>query len=337
MPLPTPPTPGPAPRYTTPNCKDTCVAFCHFNAIGYKRPVENLREFQRRLEEASIPFYTAEVLIAGREPDMPPPTLTLRAESALFHKEAAWNRLTAVIPTKYTKILFCDADILFQTPDWVDQCSTLLDSCDAIQYFENRYNVWQGQPIGSNLKSFAFYAFHKKKNAYLSSHPGFGWGIRRDFLDKLGGFYDRAIIGSGDQFFSKGLLDMKMPANLGWNSVLEESWAPYRKRAGSLKPRIGYLPGTIYHMCHGSVVNRKYCERHEFFKNFGAWNDEVYRNADGLWELRRPEKRAEALAYFAGRNEDEEPGVSTFSPIETLLTKYPGLSVAECLAKKNFV
>ena len=29
-------------------------------------------------------------------------------------------------------------------------------------------------------------------------HPGYGWGIRRDFYDKLGGLYDKDMLGNSD-------------------------------------------------------------------------------------------------------------------------------------------
>ena len=68
--------------------------------------------------------------------------------------------------------------------------------------------------------------------------------------------------------------------------------------------KYSYLDGIVYHLYHGSVLDRKYLERH-FLLNELNIDTEIIKNDDGVLEFREPAKyNPTLLGYFKSRNED---------------------------------
>jgi len=139
-------------------------------------------------------------------------------------------------------------------------------------------------------------------------HPGFAWACTRKAYEKMGGLYEKAILGSADNIMALSLIGK------GLKGVNEESTEDYKNtilefqnRVRSL--RLGYVPGVIRHFFHGSKKNRKYGDRwqillkYNFSPSFHVTND---KNGILVPTDECPKKMLdEIMSYFEERNEDE--------------------------------
>jgi len=142
-----------------------------------------------------------------------------------------------------------------------------------------------------------------KENDY--SHPGFAWAITRNAYEKIGGLYEKAILGSGDNIMMFCLL------NSGLSAINENSSEDYKngilefqKKAKNL--RFGYVPGVIRHYFHGSKKNRKYNDRWKILLKYD-YSPGSHIIKDKLIPTENCSQGLldEILEYFAERNEDE--------------------------------
>ena len=154
-------------QYNKPKRDDICVAFAFFNPCGYVRPLQNLVFFENKLRIANIPYYSAEMIVGDQSPMISNPTCVYKSKSYLFYKEELFNRLETFIPEKYTKIIFLDADIIFNCVDWVDKISDSLDINDIIQVFEKVCYL--------DLTYSENYWMNASTVDYNVSGSGFGW------------------------------------------------------------------------------------------------------------------------------------------------------------------
>jgi len=296
--------------YIPPTKHDTAVLLAFFNPVPFKRPLKNLLYTIHCLKEAKIPYYVAECVFFDRKPEVPGADLTVRSDSLMFYKEQLLNLLEPLVPEKYTKLVFLDCDILFSAPDWVDQISSKLDEADIIQPFSNAAWLYPDNTRVRVKKQSYGYAIahnltHKPPHAF---HPGFAWALKRDIFRKIGGFYDKAVVGNGDIMFVFSIIN-----NLDASYVeryapcILDTWKAYNENVQRIKPSVGYIVMDAFHLFHGMRKDRQYVSRHHNINQrlAGAWDNNIYLNKDGLYEFKHPaEFNKINMAYFKGRNED---------------------------------
>jgi hypothetical protein len=291
-------------QYNEPIKKDICVAFCYFNACGYVRSLQNLLFFENKLRAAKIPYFSAEMVIGDQPPMLASPTLRFHSKSALFYKEALWNRLEQAIPEQYTKICFLDSDIIFDRPDWLDAISELLDSHDMVHPFETMsfldidYNIISSRK--SNICDTNSWAI------------GYGYAIKRLFFKNINGFFDKAILGSGDTYLSMCIKckNDKEIYILTINKYLSSQIIIYKEKFQSFNPKVTYLPCNIYHLYHGSIIQRNYDSRYKNI-NLDNWDSIFQLNSDGFWEFTDSSMDSLTFNYFKSRKEDLAKYVKT--------------------------
>ena len=144
-------------------------------------------------------------------------------------------------------------------------------------------------------------------------HTGFAWAARSGLV-KEHGLYDGNIAGSGDHVMShvfagdweSKCIRRMMSGNRVHRRHLAE-WAAKIYR--SVRGKIGYVEGNIYHLWHGETHNRKYVLRNRELAelNFNPYED-IKIAESGLWEWAtdRPELQTWARKYFGLRKEDGE-------------------------------
>ena len=287
--------------YATPNVKDTAVCLCYFSAVGYKRPRTNFMKVRSMLLKAEIPTFTAECIIGKTCQLIPNPTLLVRSDSALFYKERLFNLLEPRIPRQYKKLIFMDSDIIFDDPEWVDKISLALKTYAVIQPFTKvvltDQNLDTIEEFPSCIKLF-------KDTGKINGHPGFCWAIVRSHFNSIGGFFDKAIIGSGDSMFANSL--MKMKVAFTYNFIYAD-YLKWRLKISGLPVSFHYLDMTIYHLYHGDTKARQYTSRHKIpqLNAIQIWDQAVYKNKDGMYELRNRAVNNIFLNYFISRKEDD--------------------------------
>lgn len=288
--------------YASPHSKDTAVCLCYFSAVGYKRPRENFMKVKSMLDAAKIPTFTAECIIGNTPQLIPNPTILVRANSALFYKEQLFNMLEPQLPKQYRNLIFMDSDIIFSEPDWVDRISLALKKYSVVQPFSKV--VFTGptlEPIDKELPSSIKWF---KERSMINGHPGFCWAISRSHFKAMGGFFDKAIIGSGDSMFANSLL--KMNVSFTYDFIYRD-YMQWRFKISVLPVSVTYLDMTIYHLYHGDLKSRQYASRHNIpeLKGIKSWEQAVYKNKDGMYELKNRAVNTIFHNYFLSRKEDD--------------------------------
>jgi len=155
------------------------------------------------------------------------------------------------------------------------------------------------------------YSFNKNK-AYTSRgidywHPGYAWAITRKAYERIGGLYDKGILGSGDNIMAMAFINKaEYMTNESYHDDYNNSMLDYQVKANKL--RLGYTPGVIRHHFHGSKQNRKYKERWQILMNHKySPKEHLTYDASGILiptDSCPPELLEDIIAYFRERKED---------------------------------
>lgn len=294
------------------------VVTCISNVCEYKRRWQLMKEFIQRMETTKkVKLYVVEVAYGSQDfvmttPDHPQ-HLQLRTEHALWHKENMINlAIKRLLPTDWKAVAWIDGDIEFENTDWVDYTLKTLTQFDIVQLFSVCFdldkqnipmNIWQG--FGYKFCNGQEFTHQRGLNYW---HCGYAWACTREFYEKMGGIYDKSILGSGDYILSQRLF--------GNIASLDESLIDFRKdiachyvEIDEMDVRVGYIPCVIKHYYHGEKTNRKYIQRNEVLVEiqYDPAKHITYDN-NGLIvpSACMPNETLEKiLQYFSQRNEDE--------------------------------
>jgi len=315
--------------------KDIAVGLVLFNPTKSKRIIMNYLYTKNIMEKQGIPTFTLELVFKDKDicnvPEIAEEknVFHVYGNSVMFHKERLCRILETKIPTTYTKILFCDADVIFKEKDWYSNLSKLLDKNDIVHPFSEA--VWKDLTYTQDLV--------KRKSSLLdnspigsvwdpSYHPGFAWGFKRDWYNRVG-FFDWAITGSGDTLSCAAWTFKEFSKNSTSypRQAMKTKYELYKTLVNSNLPRITHMPGLIEHLWHGSRENRKYASRHNILNEVEDIDDLLILNSYGVFEF-KPEIldiwNDPFTKYFEDRNDDQlsnqpsnEPSnqLSTFSEI----------------------
>lgn len=305
------------PIYTEPKVHDTAVLIPFFNPAPFKRILKNILYLIEVLKEKHIPYYVVECTFKKSKPQIPDATLVVNSDSYMFYKEQLLNKLEPLVPQRYTKLIFLDGDVLFDTPDWIDQTSASLEKNDMVQPFnEACWLTPDNTRIRSKKMSYASAIVTKQPitmRTMHNYHPGFAWGIKREMFHKIGGFFPRSIIGGGDVAFILNFFPIEVTDEIFFKAIngsfgkfIIDAWREYNKKFKQINPKLGFLYGRALHLFHGVKENRQYVTRYEDVSKVikGDWDDEITTNPDGLFEFKTPAVSNTVLKYFKGRNED---------------------------------
>ena len=298
-----------------------------FNPCCYMRSLQNLALFEMKLRKANIPYFSAEMVIGEQPPMLANPTLRFYSKSNLFYKEQLWNRLEKEIPQQYTKIVFLDSDIIFSIADWVDKLSDMLNSHDLVHpYTTMTYLDLSYSPYNTLTSS----VINKS-----SPSTGFGWAITRPFFSKIGGFYEKSILGSGDTLFFNAIFP-EFIINDRKTTLMKDAFNVYKANMQICKPSVSNLPCKLYHLCHGSLNNRNYTSRYQLFTDLNLksqWDTLFSLNTDGFWELNSVFLNDKLLEYFRDRKEDSLDSDHITNRMNGRLAKPASLAIALPMAR----
>lgn len=303
--------------------KDVAVGFVLFNPSKSKRIIMNYLYTKNIMEKQGIPTFTMELILNDNLPELTEEdnVFHVHGNSVMFHKERLCRILETKIPQTYTKLVFCDADIIFRRKDWYPELSKLLDSHDVVHPFTE--GVWKDLTYKQELV--------KRKTSLLSKgdfidpifHPGFVWAFRRDWYNKIG-FFDYAITGSGDTLSCAAWMGRKFPESSRSypKQALRERYEEYINKISKNKPRLTYMEGAVEHLWHGSRQNRKYAERHRLIEHIEGVDSILKINSDGVFEFNDDVLELWNplfIKYFEERNDDDLSPVesTTTTPLET--------------------
>jgi hypothetical protein len=288
------------------------------NPCQFARRYILAREFVKRMEkEQNIRLYFVELAYGDQQFHLTekhnPRHLQLRATTPLWHKENMINLgVKKLLPVGWKAFAWIDADIEFESTTWASDTLKVLNGCrDVVQLFSHAVDMDKTNQALGIYPSFGFQLSKESKYGGTGInmwHPGYAWACTQKAYTKMGGLYEKSILGAGDHnmtfsFIGNGIKSV----NTSTTDDYKQSVLDFEQRVKNL--RIGYVPGVIRHHFHGSKKNRKYSERWQILvKNAYMPTIHITKNKDGLLIPSKscPKQMLDdIMTYFSERNEDE--------------------------------
>jgi len=289
------------------------------NPCLFKKRYQLTKEFIKRieLEETNVRLYIVELCYKNQQFMITQSSnknhLQIKCNDVIWHKENMINMgVKKLLPKDWKAMAWIDADIEFENSDWALDTLKILNGCkDIVQIWSHCDDMDSDKTTMRIFHSFGYQ--YTKGNKYNGIgvnywHPGYAWACTRKAYEKMGGLYDYAILGSGDNIMALSLLKN------GLKAVNENSTIGYKKSIVQFQNRmiglrLGYVPGVIRHYFHGTKKNRKYTERWLILLkyNFDPLTFIKY-NKVGLLvptDMCNKELLNDIFNYFKERNEDE--------------------------------
>jgi hypothetical protein len=300
----------------------------YYNPAGYRSRLRNFRTFRNHL---ALPLVAVELSFDGRfelARGDAERLVQIAGGDVMWQKERLLNVALRSLPHGWDKVAWIDCDVVFGRDDWARDASRALDDRALVHLFHERRDLprrasafeparWAGVPPS---KSVVFKMSigeatdqdlaHANAPMLSRSTAGLAWASRRDVLERHG-FYDACILGSGDRVMlcaALGRFDAGIRAALmnPARAAHYRAWAePYSKTVGG---RVDCIPGTVYHLWHGDLADRRYAERHRILEHFDPRTDIALDEARSWrWSSPKPDMHTFIRRYFERRHEDR-PG-----------------------------
>ena len=278
-----------------------------------------LREFVKRIEEEeeNVNLFIVELLYGNQRfiitDSKNKNHLQIKCKTPLWHKENMVNMgVKHLLPKDYKAFAWIDADVEFENTTWaIDTLKILNGSKDVVQLFSHCVDMDKDKTTLNIFNSFGYSFCKNKKYAKKTLdywHPGYAWAITRKAYERIGGLYDKGVLGSGDNIMAFSFINKAENAtNINYSEDYNDSILEFQKKAKTL--RLGYVPGVIRHHYHGSKKNRNYTERWVILMKhaFSPINHITYDNNGILVPTIEfsEEFKKDIMDYFRERKEDE--------------------------------
>jgi len=289
------------------------------NPCLYAKRYILLKEFVKRIEneEENVNLFIVEMIYKDQRFIITEKNnknhLQLKTDVPIWHKENMINLgVKYLLPKDYKVFAWIDADIEFESSTWASDTLKILNGCkDVVQIFSHCVDMNYDL---TNLNIFNSFGYSYSKNKKYTTkgldywHPGYAWAMTRTAYQKIGGLYDKGVLGSGDNVMALSFIDKCQFANNdNFHSDYNESMINFQSKANKL--RLGYVPGVIRHHYHGSKQNRKYTERWKILMNhnYSPIEHTTY-DKNGILiptDKFTEEFKDDILNYFKERKEDE--------------------------------
>lgn len=285
--------------YSAPKNENIVVCSVLFNSCNYIKPVMNHLYVANMLKKSNIPHYIIELLYPNQTPNFEESDTVfhVNSNSYMFHKENLFNILISRLPKKFTKIVCLDGDVVFDDSDWINKIDQELDKFDVVYPYHEAFVL---DPFYENVLYVSKILMDTRyKSNQVPFSSGYAVGLHRNFFERIG-MYEYGIFGGSDKLLLHDYVRIPIKVNTFNSNKRSE----YLEKLKSLGLKYSYLNGVVYHLYHGSILDRKYLERHNFLNELNI-DLEIIKNDDGVLEFINPEKyNPTLLDYFKNRNED---------------------------------
>ena len=314
---------------------DLWAVSCHFNPGGYARRRTNHRRFRERL---GLPLLTIELSHDGRfdlTDDDADRVMRLVACDVLWQKERLLNIAIRALPPACRHVAWLDGDVLFARDDWHVEAVERLRHDVLVQPFSHFTDLARdvadvpttaSAPGGRSFASLFVEGGHEQalfdamwgsdavrcaegERVQRRLSSGFAWVGRRDVIQQHG-LYDACIIGSGDRAIACAAAGRAATATQNFlRSAAQRrhylAWAqPFEAEVAG---RLGCVEGTVHHLWHGELADRRYRDRWRDVAalGFDPFTDiEVDAEGPWRWASDKPDLHAYVRRYFSERQED---------------------------------
>ena len=289
------------------------------NPCLYAKRYILLKEFVKRIEEEeeNVNLFVVELAYDKQKFYVTSKTnknhLQIRTCDPIWHKENMVNLgVKYLLPESWKAFAWIDADVEFDSNSWALDTLKILNGCkDVVQLFSHCIDMDKDENTLNIFNSFG-YSFNKTKKYTQRGidywHPGYAWAITRKAYEKIGGIYDKGVLGSGDSIMALSFINKTGNMNnVNYSEDYNNSMLEFQKKAKTL--RLGYTPGIIRHYFHGSKINRQYTERWQILirQQYSPIQHLTYDSFGILipTEQFSEEFKNDILNYFKERKEDE--------------------------------
>jgi hypothetical protein len=289
------------------------------NPCLYAKRYILLKEFVKRIEEEeeNVNLFVVELAYDKQKFYVTSKTnknhLQIRTCDPIWHKENMVNLgVKYLLPKSWKAFAWIDADVEFDSNSWALDTLKILNGCkDVVQLFSHCIDMDKNENTLNIFNSFG-YSFNKNKKYTQRGidywHPGYAWAITRKAYEKIGGIYDKGVLGSGDSIMALSFINKSGNMNnVNYSEDYNNGMLEFQKKAKTL--RLGYTPGIIRHYFHGSKINRQYTERWQILirHQYSPIHHLTYDSFGILipTEQFSEEFKNDILDYFKERKEDE--------------------------------
>jgi len=229
----------------------------------------------------------------------------LPPEARLWQKERLLNEVVRRLPEEVDKVVWLDADVLFEDSDWPDKTAALLERFPVVQPWSQVIHLDRDGHDTDRIEYSAAAVVGRHLDEF--PHPGFAWAARRDVLERHA-LYDRHPVGAGDAFWAWACFgEFGHEVLSRHNDAMQRSFRRWALPVfAEIRGDVGHLDGTIRHLWHGEPRNRRYMERLAALVDFDPDVDLKLGSAGNyVWATDKPRLHAAVARYFAERKDDE--------------------------------
>jgi hypothetical protein len=306
----------------------------YFNPAGYSNKLEHLRIFSETIRKQGVKLLIVELAFGEAshvlEESQADRIIRVRSSSILWQKERLLNIAIEELPDVCDKVVWIDADILFENDGWIEETNELLQEYVVVQPF---HKVWylpldcQERPScdsmpdsgGSDMAYGTAYRYVQNSGQHpsqlkMAGATGHAWAARRSLL-KAHGLYDRSILGGGDAVAAIAMFGYFRLERVRNRIITYSSQAQLidilnwmERLYADVKGSVFYAERSIFHLWHGTRENRQYETRHVILQeaDFDPHADiSLDRNRCWQWSSEKPELHRRVWEYFGSRKEQD--------------------------------
>ena len=311
------------------------VVTCYFNPCNYASRKDNYHQFRAQLKRQRVPVLLVELAASDAAAHWDPTAATryvrVLETDVLWAKERLLNIGIAALPDECTAVCWCDCDVLVARDDWAAACVEQLKRHRVVQPFGTSVFLAPDETperhcrYRTSISMARHFVQHTGRQSYsgtdqiLVSHPGYAWAARREVLARIGGLYDRTVLGHGDLVMGLAFCHDPRVAPLavdGWEPHWDPGWSTallrharawQRRAADVVQGDVGFVHGALYHLWHGPPKRRQYHTRGAALAEFDP-DQHIETAPSGVLRWTAAARAAgipdKVKAYFASRRED---------------------------------
>jgi hypothetical protein len=264
-----------------------------YNPANKQIKWENFLKFKKNLK--NIPLYVIECTFEDQsfKTEKGPNVFHVRAKDYIWQQYRLINLVIKKLPEKYSKVVWIDADILFEDDNWFKVLDDMLDDFKIVQNYSSVELLHADGSVCEERRAVSAQAFDNLKNPEVKQFSsalnmaarfgtGFSWGVQREVIEKFT-IYDYWITGSSDNAWVLGIwgdwensfFETRLNSDMTKHYM---NWAiDFNKY---INQNVYFREGVIKHLWHGS---RNYKKRWLCLKNFNPESD-IKISEEGVFE-----------------------------------------------------
>ncbi len=264
----------------------------YYNPSENPIKLRNYKLFRESIEKISSDLFLIEVSFNGKYSLSSNETfLQLESKDIIWQQHRLFNLAIEKIPSCYDKVAWVDCDLIFENLNWIEETNQKLEKSLLIQLFQTAN--WLNYDLKTTEKKMtSSMCNYKKNNKLLEGWPGFAWAAKRDHIQKHK-IYDYWITGSNDiALFLAATGNFNTPWFDLMNSETKQHYMNWANNFYySTNNKLDFVSGTVNHLWHGNLINRKYRERWKILKKYYDPEKDITIGKTGCfeWNSQKPE------------------------------------------------